>query len=741
MLRAGNLHAGAQHLCERQLLRALRGQTVAPGSFDDAQFNEAAFLVRMGKLPYLEHTYAECRALCGLIMGDAGLLTPNANRGMALAGDLSSYYMAVYAHLFSAMARAWQLQQSRRDGHLADPQALAELETCRHWLAGRAADQPYNYLHLLRLVEAEQAWALGDLWRTAVVFDAAMGEAASRQRPWHRALITERAGLFKLAQGMSHEGRKLVSDACELYESWGASAKVERMAQEHAFLRTRTPARMEDTRAALPARQALAETHTGTGTFSPDALDLVGVLRASQALSSETSLERLATRVSEVLAALSGATHVLVLSWHDEQWWLLAPGPGESSISAAWAAECGLLPLSAVRYAERTNEPLLVDDACSDDRFARDPYFAALPFCSLLVAPISSQGSARAMVLLENRLGRAAFNAQRLDAVMLIAGQLAVSLANAQLYESLEQRVQARTRELEQTQAELVAFARRAGKAEIANNVLHNVGNVLNSVNVSASVVRRTISESRAQGLTRAVALMNEHEHDLPGFIGQDPRGRALLGYFNELVGALQQERINTLGDLDRLARSVEHITYVVAAQQSHSGPSSVMELVQPDELMEEALHLSEQAIARAGVTVVRQYVEVMATTLDKQRLLQILVNLIGNAAQAMERMPGASRRLTLAAQRIQDGNGEWLHITVQDEGEGIAPANLTRIFAHGFTTRQEGHGFGLHSAALSAMEMGGRLTAHSEGPGRGAVFTLELPILAPMALPPAAAA
>jgi len=398
----------------------------------------------------------------------------------------------------------------------------------------------------------------------------------------------------------------------------------------------------------------------------------------------------------------------------------------------AQAAQQGVLPLSAFSYAERTDEALIVEDAARDDRFARDPYFANVPICSLLLVPITSHGSARAMLLLENRLGRAAFNAQRLDAVMLIAGQLAVSLANAQNYESLEQRVQARTRELEQTQAQLVTTARRAGMAEIANNVLHNVGNVLNSINVSASALRSTIGNSRIEGLTRAVELMNEHEHDLPRFIEADPRGKALFPYLNQLVSALHTEQQEAMNDLDRLSLSVNHIIYVVCAQQAHAGPSSVQEMAQPHELIEEAVQLCAQAIERNAIVVVRRYEEVPVTALDGQRLVQILVNLIGNAAQAMERVPAATRQLTLAiglAPGEGSDGGERIRITVQDAGEGITAQNLTRIFGHGFTTRMTGHGFGLHSSALAATEMGGKLTVHSDGPGCGAIFTIDLPL------------
>jgi signal transduction histidine kinase len=518
----------------------------------------------------------------------------------------------------------------------------------------------------------------------------------------------------------------MLADALRQYKAWGATAKVDRMLRLHDFLRAASDA---DASPATSSVFRSSRVRASSASVSADALDLMGVLRASQALSSETGLKQLTSRVTEVMATLSGATKVLVLSYNADQWWLLAPASGESPIPVSLAAERGLLPMSAFSYADRTSEALIVDDAVSDDRFLRDPYFAGMPHCSLLVAPIASQGSVRAMLLLENSLGRAAFNAQRLDTVMLIAGQLAVSLANAQLYESLEERVRARSRELEQTQQQLVSAARRAGKAEIANNVLHNVGNVLNSINVSASALRRTIGNSRIEGLARAVALMNEHQQDLGRFVSEDARGKALLSYLNDLVGALRGEQNEMASDLDRMARSVDHISYVVATQQSHAGPSSVLETAQAQDLVEEALRMCAGSLEHPLVNIVRQYEEVPATALDKPRLLQILVNLMGNAAQAMENVPPASRVLTLGCALVRGGDGDRLRITVQDAGEGMAEDDLKSLFAHGFTRRKDGHGFGLHSSALAAMEMGGKLTAHSDGPGRGAIFTLEMPV------------
>jgi C4-dicarboxylate-specific signal transduction histidine kinase len=280
-------------------------------------------------------------------------------------------------------------------------------------------------------------------------------------------------------------------------------------------------------------------------------------------------------------------------------------------------------------------------------------------------------------------------------------------------------------------QERLVDTARRAGKAEIANNVLHNVGNVLNSVTVSTSLVRTTIANSRLSGFERAINLMKDREHELAGLRPDDTRGAALLAYLDSLAATLQQEQHEALDNLDRVTRSVDHISFVVAAQQSHAGASTVLESARPQDLLEEALQLCDQVISRGGINVTLHSEVTSALLLDRSRLLLILVNLITNATQAMAGAPPGTRHLTLSTSLVRQETGEQLLITVQDAGAGIAGELLTRIFAHGVSAREGGHGFGLHSSALAAMEMSGKLTAHSDGPGRGATFVLEVPAIA----------
>jgi PAS domain S-box-containing protein len=280
--------------------------------------------------------------------------------------------------------------------------------------------------------------------------------------------------------------------------------------------------------------------------------------------------------------------------------------------------------------------------------------------------------------------------------------------------------------ELEQAHKQLLETSRRAGMAEVASNVLHNVGNVLNSVNVSAALLADRIRGSKISSLMKAMGLMRQHANDLALFLTEDPKGRQLPGFLFGVAEYLTEEQKGLLKELDLLAKNIEHIKDIVAMQQSYAKVSGVSETIAPAELIEDALRMNEAAFTRHQVQVTREYADVPSITVEKHKVLQILVNLMRNAKYALEESGKKEKPIRLRLERI---NGEAIRISVIDEGIGIPVENLTRIFNHGFTTRKQGHGFGLHSGALAAKELGGSLTVHSDGPGRGATFTLELPL------------
>jgi PAS domain S-box-containing protein len=279
---------------------------------------------------------------------------------------------------------------------------------------------------------------------------------------------------------------------------------------------------------------------------------------------------------------------------------------------------------------------------------------------------------------------------------------------------------------VEEAHKRLLELSRQAGMAEVATNVLHNVGNVLNSVNVSAALVVDNTKKSKVPYLGKVVALLNEHAGDLGDFMSHDPKGRQLPGYLSQLAGQLAREQQHAVTELELLRQNIEHIKDIVAMQQNYAKISGVTETVNVTHLVEDALRMNAGALARHEVELVRVYADVPPVTVDKHRVLQILVNLIRNAKYACDDTGRKDKQLKLQVARTETG----VRIAVIDNGIGIPPENLSRIFNHGFTTRKKGHGFGLHSGALAARELGGALTVESQGVGHGATFILELPTL-----------
>jgi PAS domain S-box-containing protein len=279
--------------------------------------------------------------------------------------------------------------------------------------------------------------------------------------------------------------------------------------------------------------------------------------------------------------------------------------------------------------------------------------------------------------------------------------------------------------QLRQTQKELIEASRLAGMAEVATGVLHNVGNVLNSVNTSASLVADAIGRLRTPSLVKVAKLLVENGDRLAEFFGTDPRAQKLPAFLTQLAEHLEHERDATLTEVKSLVASVEHIKEIVIAQQGFARVSGILETIPPAQLIEVAIGISESSLVRHQITVTRDFAAVPAVSVERPKALQILVNLLRNAKESMVESGSPDRQLAVRLRTAEDGQVE---ISVTDSGVGIAPENLTRVFAFGFTTKKRGHGFGLHSSALAAKELGGSLFARSEGVGRGATFVLKLP-------------
>jgi signal transduction histidine kinase len=375
------------------------------------------------------------------------------------------------------------------------------------------------------------------------------------------------------------------------------------------------------------------------------------------------------------------------------------------------------------------NDVFVVEDALADARFASNPlvtgssqirFYAGSPL-------ITADGHALGMLCVNDQTPRK-LSPKQIGALQALGRQVVAQFELRRNLKELQETIGQRERaeaELKQTHSKLMDASRQAGMAEVATSVLHNVGNVLNSVNVSSSLIAEKIRESKVVNIAKVVDLVRRHEDDLGVFFTTDPKGKLLPDYLADLASHLAQEQEEILHEVGALVNNIVHIREIVATQQNYAKSSGILEMVSITDLVEDAIGMNSEAISRHSIQLQRDYTDVPSVLTDKHKILQILVNLIRNAKHACNDSGKQDKQITL---QVNNGN-DCIYISVIDNGIGILDENLIKIFSHGFTTKKGGHGFGLHSGALSAKELGGSLLASSEGAGCGATFTLEIPV------------
>jgi C4-dicarboxylate-specific signal transduction histidine kinase len=256
----------------------------------------------------------------------------------------------------------------------------------------------------------------------------------------------------------------------------------------------------------------------------------------------------------------------------------------------------------------------------------------------------------------------------------------------------------------------------------------------MTSVNVLSSSIVDLVRNSKISSVTRLGELLSHHRRELDRFLHDDERGRKMPDYVGQLGAHLANEQSLLLQKVKVLNDNIHHINEIVAMQQDYAQVSGVLEKLRPQEVVEDALRMHGESLKRHGIKLVHDYEQIPAVTMDRHKVLQIIFNLLENAKYACVQGNPADKKISITLQSTAAG---FVRLAVSDNGMGISAENLTRIFGQGFSTRKDGHGIGLHSSILAAQDMGGRLTAHSDGPGRGAIFTLEIPTAAPRTTAP----
>jgi signal transduction histidine kinase len=714
-------------------LETLRGGAWNDTSLDRGGLPEQADLEAMQVNPTLLGMHLIVKTMALYFAGDLAGAQAASDGAEAICAYQRGMLWSVEHPFYRALVHAALLRSQPPEQRET---LAAALEQDEQALRALAAAVPVNHGHKLALVAAERAALRGDGGQALAHFDRALALAAEHGFAHHEALINERYALFHLDQGRPRVARLYLLEAHHGYTRWGAIVKAHALAAAHQELFH--PSRQPSLRPGAPA-----SLHS---TSSMGGLDLATAVRVTQTITSELMLDKLIEQLMRSLVESAGA----------QRGFLIVPEEQHLRLSATVTVEPDQVRLhldqdldtstdlatAVVHYVARTHEPVVLADARADRRFGRDRYIDQMRPKSILAVAMVHHGRLRGVLYLENNAARAAFDPTRTELLQFLAAQAATAIENATLYEELEQRVAERTaalasaneqlqtslKELGDAQRSLIDMSRQAGMADVATSILHNVGNVLNSVNVSASVVISAVEHSKAAGIGKLAKLLEEQRPDLGRFLTEDARGTRIPMYLTQLSQAVELEQSAVKHELGVLRKNLDHINAVVAMQQTHAKGGGLAEEISPRELLEDAIKLGTGALGPEDGELISVCDELPTLLADRHKILQIVMNLLSNARDAVR--GAADRRIILRCRKLDDR----LALSVEDRGVGILEEHLTRVFNFGFTTKKDGHGFGLHASALAAAELGGSLVCRSDGPGKGATFTLEVPYRLPSA-------
>lgn len=715
---------GLRHLSH--IVLNLRGLTLEASSIDAQDFSVVACESRMEAVGYLTGLVIsrifriQVLVLRGCIPEALDLIKqvkpylPNAQN------TLSHAVYVVYRTLVMVDGYARELVSLNDRDH-----ALEEAEELLQQWANQTAE---NFGHLHALIQAEHLRAKGQAFKAVEAYNRAVKIADDNGFVGSRALIHHRAGEFMLSSGMDDYATHHFEQAYLGYQEWGAGACCRDLInQRQEWLRVDRLSQGRETKTAVNVTASL---------------DRATLFKAAQALTAEINLDELLRKLMRFVAENAGAQRGVFLMRRDdsllvEAEWHINNGKVVLHQNESVSSRCDLAR-PVVHFVFRTRSELLIDDVAKDKQFLGDTYLRDSGVKSILCLPIIRQTDLVGVLYLENHLMPGAFTRDRSEMLRMLAPQIAVSIENARFIgnmAALNENLKIEIREREKTELELkkaqqiaLANARAAGKAEFATSVLHNINNILNSVSLACQTLKTQLEQTGSPKLARVADLINSAE-DLAHFLTEDKRGKLLPEYITQLGHVLNTEQDEMSKEVFSLEKNIDLMKGIIKSQQETAKGALSMETLDPNALVEDALHIQAENLRKHDVVVSKELVEAQAVQGRKAELVHILVNLVKNAVEAM----GFSDERTLhISSEVVDDN---LELSIQDSGVGISPKQMARMFTHGYTTKQDGHGFGLAYCKREMQAMKGDLVVRSEGEGKGARFTLVLPLAEPVHL------
>ncbi len=590
-----------------------------------------------------------------------------------------------------------------------------------------AVRAPMNFLHKFYLVEAELAQVTQQDSNAMQKYREAIRLAQKYQYLQEEALANELSARYYLYKKEKKYARLLMKEAHYLYTLWGAKAKADQLEKKHLQLFDLPNVSMPAF--SLQKPDYLVTTPKKTSYSNSQQLDLITIVKTSQILSGEVKLENILIRLLNFVRESAGAEKVgLILSNQSdsEPWTLIEEGESDVIRMTPLRSleETENFPSGIIQYVFRRKEIFVSGDVSLDPKFSQDTYVKARKPKSALCLPITNQGMLRGVLYLENNMLVNVFVKENVQVLKILSTQAAISIENAFLYYNLEQLVEERTKELKATQAELLEKAHKSGQADMATDVLHNIGNILNSITTAEQTITEILTDSVMTKLAKANDLLKSKIETIEDFISNNPRGKTLLEYYLLLGDELENENTLLLSETERLRDKLAVVQNVINGLDSYATEGDYAIEQDPDQLLDEILMLYYSTNDDVQKILKKDYAPTDKVMVYKTKFTFIIVNLIQNALDAMVDTDPAKREILIEIYQEKSCS----FVTVADTGCGIESNVLDKVFGQGFSTKKNGHGFELHSCANYMFEMGGRISAHSEGLEKGAKFKLSLP-------------
>ncbi|WP_095095875.1 AAA family ATPase [Pseudomonas sp. Irchel 3A5] len=697
-------------------------------------------------------------------------------------------------HFFSALNLAAGCRHDDAAGDVLD-RMTPHLEKIDRW----AELNPHNFKDKALLVRAEVARLQGDGLAAMTLYEESVTAAANGGFLHVQALAHELAGEFHHVCGLYTSARSHYRNARDCYQRWGALGKVAGLEARGGILRA----------------QASLSRPSISISMGQESLDLVSVMKASQALSEEIVLDRLIGILLTNTIIHAGAQHALLLLIEDETPQVRARGQvHESGIAtdlSVMTPSARHLPLSMLYTVIRTRQLVVLDNAMHPHVFATDEYFDEHQVRSVLCLPLIKQGQVVGALYLENNLAPGVFTSGRTAVLELLAGQAAISLENARLYAELTEE-NTRRRQIEvalRTSKATLALGQRISQsgsfrwdpgtdeAQWSDELFAVWGLPVAAVAPALPVLEKMIHPEDLQAfssmLSRALRDSSAFEHTFRiirpdgtlrhiELLGEPDGEQFFVGVVSDVTERKTTEtalrtaraelgRVSQATTMGELAASIAHEINQPLASIVSNASASVRWLNRDVPVVQEALaglgDIVNDGKRAAGIVralqslakqtplnreplyitdVIQQVVLLTATEIEQRHVLlykevrepqlsvegdavqlqQVILNLIMNAVDAMSDLHDRPRRLAITCDTVAD---EYVVVSIQDNGYGIDPEHVERIFDAFFTTKEKGMGMGLAICRSIIEAHGGMLRAFS-GRSSGAVFVFTLPVV-----------